>query len=298
MLYTHNPAQHTFNWYCNIIDAKNNNSSRSMIAAKGLKNSVRKTREGYQSPFGITFPYDQESFQNVYLVAYFPYYIEPLYHVLKAANLPEELFSSDSFRASFFGGGPCPEALGLAAYLREKAPNLQSVDISIFDRENSWNTIQQGLLAEMLLDYAASDTKFSVKGRQCNVTKCVGNKCSSGNTVSGSDLVIAQNFLAEVQTSREATIETFEGIVSRSNCRYLVFIENNYGKNKEILNLINHRLHIKDLSAGLAKIGYNEIRPNFPTPNILSRYLYENADGLRARKTVKYHYMIIEIKRP
>ena len=297
MFHTHNPAQHTFNWYCNIIGASNNNSLRSIIAAKGLKNSVKQTREGYQSPFGITFPYDQASFQNAYLVAYFPYYIEPLYHVLKAANLPEELFVSENFHASFFGGGPCPEALGLAAYLREKAPNLQSVDISIFDRENSWNTIQQGLLSEMLLDYAAPETTFSIQGRQCNVVKCGGNKCSSSRAIIGSDLIIAQNFLAEVQTNRDAAIDSFEGIVRRANCRYLVFIENNYGKNREMLNFINRRLYSKGLSVGLAKIGYNEIRPNFPTPRVLSRYLYADENGLRAKKIVKYHHMVIEIAR-
>ena len=127
MFQVHNPAQHTFNWYCNLIGAQQNDTAP---AAERLRDIVKKIQKDYTSPFGIKFPYEQQSFQNGYLVAYFPYYIEPIYHVLKSANLPDELFSKDNLQVSFFGGGPCPEALGLAAYLREKAPNLKSVDIS------------------------------------------------------------------------------------------------------------------------------------------------------------------------
>ena len=294
MFQAHNPSQRTFDWYCDLIGATQNNAAS---AARRLRGIVKEIRKGYRSPFGIRFSYGQQLFQNGYLVAYFPYYIEPIYHVLKSANLTEDIFGKEKLQVSFFGGGPCPEALGLAAYLREKAPNLQSVDMSIFDRENSWNIIQQGLLSEMLLDYAAPETEFSIQGRQCNVIKCNGSKCSSSKAITGSDLVIAQNFLAEVQTDSEAVINSFEGIVRRSNCQYLVFVENNYDKNKEMLNFINRRLYSKGLSVGLAKIGYTEIQPNFILPEVLRKNLFIGANGLIAKKYVKFHHMVIEIAR-
>ena len=294
MFQAHNPAQHTFDWYCDLIGATKNSAA---ISARRLRGIVKEIREGYRSPFGTRFPYGEQLFQNGYLVAYFPYYIEPLYHVLKSANLPEDLFAKKNLQVGFFGGGPCPEALGLAAYLQEKAPNLQSVDISIFDREQNWKAIQQDLLPKMLPTYAATKTKFSIHGRQCNVVKCDGNKCTNGKTITGSDLIIAQNFLVEVQENRDAAINTFEGIVRRSNCRYLVFVENNYGKNKEMLNIINHRLYSKGLSVGLAKIDSEVIRPNFTLPEVLQKNLFTGESGLIARKNVKFHYMVIEIAR-
>jgi len=294
MFQAHNPAQHTFKWYCDLIGTTENNAA---TAAKRLQNIVRGIRNGYKSPFGIQFPYGRQSFQNGYLVAYFPYYIEPIYHVLKSANLPDELFSKDNLQVSFFGGGPCPEALGLAAYLREKAPNLKSVDISIFDLENSWNTIQQGLLPEMLPDYAAEQTSYSIQNHSCNVVKCDAMKCTNSSAIAASEIIVAQNFLAEVSNDCNAAINTFEGIVRRSNCRYLIFVENNYSENRGMLDIINRRLHIKGLSTGLAEIDYNEICPNFALPDVLYGNLFTGESGLIAKKYVKYHSMVIEIAR-
>jgi hypothetical protein len=294
MFQAHNPAQHTFNWYCDLIGATENNTA---TAAVRLRSIVKQIRDGYRHPFGIKFPYGDQSFQNGYLIAYFPYYIEPLYHVLNSANLPDNLFAKENLKVSFFGGGPCPEALGLAAYLRERAPNLRSVDISIFDRENSWDTIQQGLLPEMLPDYAAPQTKFSIKNHQCNVVRCSGNKCASSNAITGSDIVIAQNFLTEVHKNGGTAIDTFEGIIRRSNCRFLVFVENNYPENRDMLNVINRRLFSKGLSTDLAAISQKSIRPNITLPGVLSRHLYTEEDGLRAKKNVTFYYVVIELKR-
>ena len=294
MFQAHNPAQHTFNWYCDLIGA---DQSNVVAAATRLRDIVKKIRTGYRSPFGTKFSYGQQSFQNGYLVAYFPYYIEPIYHVLKSADLPDELFNQDNLQVSFFGGGPCPEALGLAAYLREKVPNLKSVDISIFDREMSWNTIQQGLLPQMLPDYAADKTRYSIHNRSCNVAKCDAMKCSNSLAIAASEIIIAQNFLAEVSNDCDAAINTFEGIVRRSNCRYLIFVENNYSENRGTLDIINRCLHSKGLSTGLAEIDYNEICPNFTLPDVLYGNLFTGESGLIAKKYVKYHSMVIEIKR-
>ena len=115
MAIAHNPAQHTFNWYCNQIGATQDEIEQ---AAEGLQEDVRSIRLSYRSPFGTTFPYGDTNFQNAYMVAYFPYYIEPLYHALEDANLDTTLFEKGKLQASFFGGGPCPEALGLAACSR------------------------------------------------------------------------------------------------------------------------------------------------------------------------------------
>ncbi len=216
---------------------------------------------------------------------------------LHASGLADNFFAREKLQVSFFGGGLCPEALGLVAYLKNKAPNLAAVDISIFDQEEKWNPIQQGLLRKMLPVYASSDTEYSIQGHKCNVTRCDAARCCSANAISGSDMIIAQNFLSEVQKDREQAIAAFEGIVRRSNCRYLVFVENNYGENKELLNMINRRLWSKGLSTGLASIEYREIQPNFELPRFLQENLFTGESGLMVKKNVKFHFMVIEIAR-
>lgn len=113
MFPTHNPAQQAFNWHCRSNNIPGCNLS---AAAVDMQEHVYRIRKLYHMPIGRTIPYDDADFRAAYLLAYFPYYIEPICHVLEAANLPDSLFATGTLKATFFGGGPCPEALGLAAY--------------------------------------------------------------------------------------------------------------------------------------------------------------------------------------
>ena len=149
----------------------------------------------------------------------------------------------------------------------------------------------------MLPDYAAEQTRYTIQNRSCNVAKCDSGKCRNSSAISESEIIIAQNFLVEVSNDCDAAIDTFMGVVRRSKCRYLVFVENPYGENWEVLNSINHRLHIEGLSTGLARIGYTETQPNFTLPEALSKNLFIGENGLMAKKNVKFHSMVIEIKR-
>jgi hypothetical protein len=124
----------------------------------------------------------------------------------------------------------------------------------------------------------------------CKVAAC-------GCGVAGSDIVIAQNFLTEVYENRDQAIQNFESLVRGSSCRYLVFIENNYPETMRLMNDIAEHLYKKGLALAPAKASSKVIRPNFSQPEILSRHLYANEDGLRARKNVKFHHLVIEIAR-
>ncbi|MEA3543655.1 MAG: hypothetical protein U9R69_00380 [Thermodesulfobacteriota bacterium] len=295
MLYqTHNPLQLAFNFYCNRIDATEH---QIIEGVERLRDTVKGIRKGYNKPIGKNFPYGEESFQNGYLLAYFPYYIEPIYHVLKSANLPDDLFDKEGLKVGFFGGGPCPEALGLAAYLREKAPHLRSVAISIYDREMSWKAVQQGLLPQMLPHYAAKKTDYIIQDRKCDITTCNFAKCKHSSSITGTDLIIAQNFLAEVQGDCNKAIDTFEGIIRRSNCRYAVFVENNYNENKNLMAVLSRRLVSKGFSTKVANVTFKEIRPNFALPKVLQNHLFTGESGLMAKRNVKFHSMVIEIER-
>lgn len=288
----HNPAQQTLDFICKLSGAS---EAHLTTAATQLRDHVRKVRKLYRQPVGGSFPYHDLYFQFAYLIAYFPYYIEPLTHVLTAANLPNDLFTNGNLKASFFGGGPGPEVLGLAAYLRERAPALEHVDVNVFDREPAWKIIQQVLLPDMLPGYASDRTGFSITSRQCNVVKCAAEVCACG--VAGSDLVIAQNFLTEVYGDSARAIKTFEGLVRRSGCRYLVFVENNYPQTMDLMNAIAWHLYTQGLAVSPVQARTDSIRPNVLTPEVLIQHLYADEDGLRARKNVHYHHMVIEIAR-
>lgn len=288
----HNPAQQAFNWYCrcNKIPA-----SRLTSAAIAMREPVLRIRTLYNQPIGRTLPYDDAEFRSAYLLAYFPYYIEPVCHVLDKANLPESLFASGTLKAAFFGGGPCPEILGFAAYLRNRAPYLKAVEATAFDRQAGWNVIQKELVPSMLPSYKSGHTVFSINGKSCDVVECLARECTCG--VGDKDIIIAQNFLTEVYTDKKRAIETFERLIRRSSCRYIVFVDNKYDKVKELMNELSGHLYDKRLTKFRSYANTTEIRANFRIPKVLLDNLFTWEDGLKPKFSVRFHYMVLEIAR-
>lgn len=292
MFPSHNPAQQVFNWHC-----RSNNIPESMpkSAAISMRDPVYRIRKLYNQPIGRTLPYDDSEFRSAYLLAYFPYYIEPVCHVLDKANLPESLFASGALKAAFLGGGPCPEVLGLAAYLRKRVPRLATVEATAFDRQHGWRPIQQDLVPSMLPSYKSGHTSFTLKSKSCDVVECLSRECSCG--VADKDIIIAQNFLTEVYADKKRAMVTFERLIRHSQCKYMVFVDNMYDKVKEMMNELSCYLYDKGLTKTSAAAETSAIRPNFRLPQVMQQHLFTGEDGLIPRYNVKFHHMVLEIAR-
>lgn len=117
-----------------------------------LRDSLRQTqsyvsglREAYRhSPSRVDYscPHNRAA----YLLAYYPHYIEALYHILCGA--PQDVivpfFSHEKLRACFFGAGPAPEALGWVAYLNEHVPTTECAVAYLLDKHNTgWHKGQE-----------------------------------------------------------------------------------------------------------------------------------------------------------
>jgi hypothetical protein len=285
MFPAHNPAQQVFNWHCRSNNIPESNFS---AAAVDMQEHVYRIRKLYNMPIGRTIPYDETDFRAAYLLAYFPYYIEPICHVLESAGLPDSLFASNTLKAAFFGGGPCPEALGLAAYLRKRAPRLKNVEATVFDRQPGWNIIQQELVPSMMPYYKSGNTTFKLNSRPCDVVECLARQCTCG--VADKDIIIGQNFLAEVYPDRTRAMETFERLIRRSSCRYLVFVENQYDEVKSLMNELSIYLYAKGLTTNQPTAQTTTIRPNFRLPQVMQQHLFVGSDGLKQKYNVHFPY--------
>jgi hypothetical protein len=292
MFPSHNPAQQVFNWHC-----KNNHISDRNIcsAAVDMLEHVYRIRKLYNMPIGRQIPYHDADFRAAYLLAYFPYYIEPLCHVLEAADLPNSLFASGTLKAAFFGGGPCPEALGLAAYLRKRAPHLARVEATVFDRQPGWNMMQRELIPSMLPSYKSIHSTFTLNSRQCDVVECLARQCTCG--VADKDIIIGQNFLTEVYEDRIRALKTFERLIIRSTCGYVVFAENKYDPVRELMDELSEYLYEQGLTTNCPTFQTSVIRPNFRLPQVMQDHLFTGEDGLIPRYNVKFHHMVLEIAR-
>ena len=288
----HDPARHVFTWLCNRNNIPGTNIAD---AASAMQAHVKRIRTLYRQPVGRQIPYDDAYFRAAYLIAYFPYYIEPVYHAMKAARLPDGFFSRDSLKVALFGGGPCPELLGLAAFLKERAPRLARVEATVFDRQPAWRMVQQELVSEMLPEYCSPKTTFTLDSRPCDVVECLQRPCTCG--VADMDLIIAQNFLTEIYTDRERAVLTFERLITGTRCRYLVFVENNFHMVREMMDDFAARLHDKRLTTTRATAAYVCSSPGFTLPEVLRQHLFTGEDGLIAKSCVKFHHLVLEIAR-
>jgi hypothetical protein len=288
----HDPVQKVFDWLC---QRNNICASSKSIAASSLQKHVFDARKLYKQPLGYKIPYDNAQFRAAYLIAYFPYYIEPICAALECANLSDSLFHKGTLNVAFFGGGPCPEALGLAAYLRNRAPKLLRVETIAFDCQPGWQAAQLSLIPSMLPEYCSPETSFNLSSKQCDVAECLVRQCACG--IANTDIIIAQNFLTEVYTNRASAIATFERLIRRSTCRYLVFVENNYAEVKDLMNELSAHLFEKGLTTSKPVAETTTIRPNFRLPQVLQQHLFTCEDGLKPKSKVTFHHIVLEIAR-
>ena len=127
------------------------------------------------------------------------------------------------------------------------------------------------------------------------MVECLARECTCG--VAGKDIIIAQNFLTEVYPDRKRAMATFERLVRRSQCRYIVFVDNMYDKVKDLMNEMSGYLFDKGLVRNRAHAATATIRPNFRLPRILQQHLFTWEDGLIPKFDVKFHHMVLEIAR-
>jgi hypothetical protein len=287
-----NPLQSVFTWLC---QQNNIPPSNQADAAAGMRGHVANARRLYLQPIGRQLPYHDPHFRAAYLLAYFPYYIEPIFHVLQSAEIPDSLFDNGRLNLALFGGGPCPELLGLAYWLRQRAPQLGSVNALVFDREPGWSAIQEGLIPAMLDDYRSRETRVTLAGHGCDVVECLTRDCSCG--VADRDLIVSQNFLTELYTKRHLAISTFERVIQTSRCRYLLFVENRYEAVRELMDNLAADLFSKGLTTKPVRAASSHRIAGFSLPPLLREHLFIGQDGLIPRRNIKYHSMVLEVRR-
>ena len=74
--------------------------------------------------------YNDPDLQEAYLLAYYPHYIELLFEVLASLenDCQAQLNRNEDLHACFFGAGPAPELVGLAAYCDEHCESVKTIE--------------------------------------------------------------------------------------------------------------------------------------------------------------------------
>ncbi len=164
-------------------------------AANAMRRFVSQAREQFSQPLGKRMPYHDGNFRAAYLLAYFPYYIEPIYYALAEAKPLFAERPNGVMNVAFLGGGPVPEALGLATYLRDHAPHISAIRGIVFDREEGWGKVHRELLPLIAPQYLRESASLTLEHKPCDVVNCLGSSCSCDSQLQETDFLISQNFL-------------------------------------------------------------------------------------------------------
>lgn len=294
MFPTHNPYPSIFSWLCTT---NNIPKDKHCEVAAAMRRFVSQAREHFWQPMGKQMPYHDGFFRAAYLLAYFPYYIEPIYHALAAEKLQFADRPEGVMKAAFFGGGPAPEALGLAAYLRDHAPHISAIQGTVFDREQGWGKVHRELLPILAPQYLRKSGRLTLEHKPCDVVNCLGSSCSCDPVLQDTDFVVSQNFLTEIYANRDKAFHTFRTIIEKSRCRVMVFVENAYDDIFRFMGELAAWLHSQGLTRSRAVPATYRIRPRITIPQTLLDNLFIGEELLWPKRNVKFHRMILFIKR-
>jgi len=294
MITAHNPYPTVFNWLC---AANNIPADRQPNVATAMKQFVRQARETFYHPMGRKVPYNDGYFRGAYLLAYFPYYIEPVYHALELEKSTFAERPDGVMKALLLGGGPCPEALGLAAYLRDHAPHITAIHGTVFDREKGWGKVQHELVPLLAPAYCGDRLKLSLAHRQCDIVNCGDCGASCDSVLAETDYILSQNFLTEIYTDRKKAYQTLRNIIVKSKSRSIQFIENAYKEIFQVMGEVAGRLHAEGLTKYPGKPKSAAIRPRITIPDTLLKHLFTGESWLIPKRNVKFHHMKLWITR-
>lgn len=92
------------------------------VLLNGWRPYLQQVRDAY-SRVPTNFDYNSRYQKGIYMLAYFPFYIEPIYYSLE--NDIEQISSREKITISILGGGPLPELIGIVKLIDEKRNDIQ-----------------------------------------------------------------------------------------------------------------------------------------------------------------------------
>lgn len=271
---------------CRACDSNNSKYIQYFLA--GLKLQVKELRSLLRGAFA-NVNYSDRFTRAAYMLAYFPFYIEPIYYVTKSHIDKLIETNTSEINICFIGGGPLPELLGLSKSISAKN-NVSILNCSILDAFPYWITEREYCTKSLLKDYFKGEVRmdslnFNLWSDDLEIPKEIRN----------ADLVVAQNCINDCPEDKFFTMK-----------KNFQVIWNNMKKSSSIIILDLNYTTISDLLKDLKKyfsqnggeiiqdIFWDEKRPNIPKCQHLEEFLFEQTDGLLARRVVKYYSLIVK----
>ena len=248
-----------------------------------IRNAVGNLRESYCKPFCDTDYGDDEN-RKAYMIAYYPYYIEPARYVVENFVAPQ-ISQREIIKVDFFASGPCPELLGTVAALK-KMERCIKVYVQTYDPQPGWFPYQQMTfkLAEKLLKvFAPAEILDHAEGRIVT------------------DIFFLQNYLSHMPCQNtDKFLKDFSAVAAQTNSKtFFVFVDLKYDSTTMVFRRLLDENFLR--ANGLEKIAANI--PDYGEPLIicygdttqtLRDNIFTDEDGLIQKKNTRFYFVALK----
>ncbi|MFZ1127549.1 hypothetical protein, partial [Methanoregula sp.] len=246
--------------------------------------------------------YEDITVQSAYMLCYFPYYIENIYHLLHYIECAEtrHIFKND-MNINLYGCGPAPDLLGLVAFLNKKyGSKISHINVNFFDKHD-WTKLRN----ECVNNYAKlfnHTINIETNNSEINLLECDNAEYVVANVVDDSQLHVFQNCTTDIYTQCKsyhkigAIFNTFCNHMSPESVAIIIDFLGK-GDSMTILNSIKKKL-AENAKIKILDNTYNvdEFIPNFIQNADVQSFLnhcYKKAQ-VEPRKSTGYTYLAVQ----
>ena len=135
--------------------------------AADIQSSVRMLRRGYRQSVCDSY-YEREEARRAYMIAYYPYYIEPARQLVSSQVVVALRAQREHYpvlRLAYFAAGPCPELYGTMQAVCQ-TDLYERAEVTVLDAEAGWRPQQEltWQLCQQAGAVTAADTYYSISG--------------------------------------------------------------------------------------------------------------------------------------
>lgn len=210
-----------------------------------IRNAVKILRASYAKPTCDT-NYSNEEIRKAYMIAYYPYYVEPARYVAEV-YLKKNLSSSKGNWA-FFAGGPCPELLGVAQAI-PPPPHVITLDL-----EKDWFPYQKITCA-----LCRENESFKSRLRSCygfDIGETLPPASRSRDDLRNANIFFMQNYLSHLSPAGDKVnkfLAWFSAWVNEAkDAACFAFVDLNYGSTAAVFDRFGDENFLR--ANGLKKI--------------------------------------------
>ena len=258
-----------------------------------IRDSIAKLRRCYKANTPES-AYGNSSARQAYMLAYYPYYIQPAMKIFSEIILKEpKIAAANELNLSFMAGGPCSEAIGVTEALQRNGKKCP-VNITILDRELGWK--DQHSLTQHLCQYyqpEANITGFI----GCNILQscqtCPNAEQCRSKVFDTTNVYFPQNYLSHLPYRDIGLfLERFaEKIRLAKPGSVFAIIDLNYLQSRTVLQkLLETQLPVKLLGTNINQ-GINIAIHPWPD-DLWKEKIFLDQPGLWPKRRVNYYYLV------